>query len=145
MQLTRFTDFTLRTLIYLAIQPEGNKVPLHEIAEHFNMPRNHLIRISQKLSKLGYVKSARGINGGITLSKNPADINVGVVVRQTEKQLTPINCSELECPLVSKCRLERILDEAKQAFLAELDRYTLVDLVSSKRNIRTLLQVDISA
>lgn len=139
MQLTRFTDFSLRTLIYLAIQPTEAKVSLQQICDHFNMPRNHLIRISQKLSQLGYIETRRGQKGGLSLARDTSDINIGRVVREMENQLDPIACEEIDCPISNRCQLQRILGRARDAFLAELDRYTLADLAKSGGYIIELL------
>jgi Rrf2 family nitric oxide-sensitive transcriptional repressor len=141
MQLTRFTDFSLRTLIYLAIQPTEAKVSLQEICDHFNMPRNHLIRISQKLSQLGYVASRRGQKGGLSLAMDTGDINLGRVVREMENHLDPIPCAEIDCPISNRCQLQGILERARDAFLAELDRYTLADLAKSGAYIIELLDI----
>lgn len=141
MQLTRFTDFSLRTLLYLAIHPRESKIPLQEIGDYFNMPRNHLIRVSQKLSQLGYIATRRGQKGGLSLALEANAINIGRVVRQMENHLDPIPCEEIECPLSKRCQLEGILDRARNAFLAELDRYTLADLAASGTYIIDILNM----
>jgi Rrf2 family nitric oxide-sensitive transcriptional repressor len=145
MQLTRFTDFSLRTLIYLAIQPTDSRVSLQEICDHFNMPRNHLIRISQKLSQLGYVATRRGQKGGLSLARDAGDINLGRVVREMENHLDPIPCAEIDCPISNRCQLQGILERARDAFLAELDRYSLADLAKSGAYIIELLNIPRSA
>ncbi|MBD3669438.1 MAG: Rrf2 family transcriptional regulator [Gammaproteobacteria bacterium] len=140
MQLTRFTDFSLRTLIYLAIQPGDEKVSLQRICDHFNMPRNHLIRVSQRLSQLGYVNSSRGQKGGLTLARKPSEINIGQVVREMENQLEPIPCEDIACPLASRCQLEGILGAARDAFLDELGKYRLSDLTQNGESILHFLR-----
>jgi Rrf2 family nitric oxide-sensitive transcriptional repressor len=145
MQLTRFTDFSLRTLLYLAIQPNDSKVSLQAIGDHFNMPRNHLIRVSQKLSQLGYVATRRGQKGGLSLALDAADINLGRVVRQMENHLDPIPCAEIDCPISNRCQLQGILDRARNAFLEELDRYSLADLAVGGGYILDMLTMPRSA
>lgn len=145
MQLTRFTDFSLRTLMYLAIQPGDSKISLQEIGDHFNMPRNHLIRVSQKLSQLGYVATRRGQKGGLSLARDASEISIGRVVREMENQLDPIPCEDIECPISNSCKLQGILDRARNAFLAELDKYSLADLAVGGNNIIDLLEIKRSA
>jgi len=145
MQLTRFTDFSLRTLLYLAIQPDDSKISLQQIGDHFNMPRNHLIRVSQKLSQLGYIATRRGQKGGLSLALDAADINIGRVVREMENHLDPIPCAEIECPISNRCQVEGIMDRARNAFLAELDRYSLADLAVGGSYIIDLLTIKRSA
>lgn len=145
MQLTRFTDFSLRTLLYLAVTPHNNRVSLQEIGDHFNMPRNHLIRVSQKLSKLGYVATRRGQKGGLSLAMDASEINLGKVVREMENHLDPIPCADIECPINDHCSLQGILGRARDAFLSELDRYCLADLAKSGDYIFMLLEMKRSA
>ena len=76
MRLTKHTDFSLRVLIYLSLQPTGKLVNNTEIAQHFEIPKNHLIKVVHKLSKLGYIHTKRGRSGGITLAKSPEKIKI---------------------------------------------------------------------
>ena len=136
MQITRYTDYSLRVLMYLAIKG-STRVTISEIAEQYGISRNHLVKVVHNLSKLGYVATVRGKTGGMTLALPPAEINVGEVVRRTEKQLDVIDCHTPRCPLVPACELRSALAEARDAFLHVLDRYTLTDLVRSPAQLRS--------
>lgn len=128
MQITRYTDYSLRVLMYLAIKG-STRVTISEIAEQYGISRNHLVKVVHNLSKLGFVATVRGKTGGMTLARPPAEINVGDVVRRTEKQLDVIDCATPVCPLVPACELRTALSQARDAFLHVLDGYTLHDLV----------------
>ena len=128
MQITRYTDYSLRVLMYLAIKG-STRVTISEIAEQYGISRNHLVKVVHNLSKLGYIATVRGKTGGMTLARSPVAINVGDVVRRTEKQLDVIDCTTPICPLISGCELRSALSQARDAFLQVLDRYTVADLV----------------
>ena len=142
MQLTRHTDYALRVLLFVAVQPEGGRTTVSEISERFEVPRNHMVKIVHRLGRLGYLTNRRGKGGGIWLAVAPEEINLGEVVRNMEPTLDVIDCTRPWCPVAPACRLKPLLDEARDAFLAVLDRYTLADIVQNEARLRTLLQIE---
>ncbi|MCE9786052.1 Rrf2 family transcriptional regulator [Shewanella chilikensis] len=140
MQLTRYTDFGIRTLMYLAIQPERETLfRIAEITEVFDLSPNHVSKIVHHLGKLGYLQTIRGKSGGFRLGMAPEKINVGALVRALENSLAPIDCSKPYCRLTPACQLKGVLAQAVDAYLAVLDRYTLADIVSNQQELRALL------
>ncbi|MDR5902525.1 MULTISPECIES: Rrf2 family transcriptional regulator [Halomonas] len=144
MHLTRFTDYSLRVLLYLAVKGEERST-ITEIAERFDISRNHLMKVVQDLSHHGYITSIRGKHGGLLLKREPESIVLGELIRRTERDLTLVECfgDDNECLITPACRLKHILAEALGAFLAVLDGYTLEDLLGSRRQpLIQLLQLD---
>jgi Rrf2 family nitric oxide-sensitive transcriptional repressor len=142
MQLTRYTDYSLRVLIFLAIQPPERRSTINEIAERFEISRNHLVKIVHRLGQLGYVRTIRGKGGGLCIGAAPGEINLGAVVRDTEATLDVINCTDPYCPVAPACRLKGVLNEARDAFLAVLERYTLADLIHNRAQLASLLRME---
>lgn len=142
MRLTRFTDNALRALVYLALDP--NDIPtVGEVARKMGMSEDHLLKVVQRLSQLGYVKTIRGRNGGMRLAKSADEIVVGEVIRRTEDNMSLVPCfdpTEVTCPISAACGLAPALDEALQAFLTTLDRYTVADLLGKRSELRHLAQ-----
>lgn len=131
MQLTRYTDLSLRVLILLAtIAPES--LTIAEIAKRLDISRNHLMKVVQGLSQDGFIEARRGAGGGNRLAVAAEKLTVGQVVRATENNLQLVNCYEPACPIAGVCRLEGVLDEAREAFLKVLDGYTLRDLSKNR-------------
>jgi len=145
MQLTRYTDYSLRVLIYVALREEGTQATINEICDHFDMPRNHLIKVVQRLGQLGYLHTQRGKGGGLRLGKPAQEIVVGDVVSEMEHNLDVVDCTSPDCPLMGGCRLRSVLDEAMEAFMAVLARYTLNDLIRQPAKLRILLDMSKSA
>ncbi|WP_432696182.1 Rrf2 family transcriptional regulator [Marinobacterium sp. YM272] len=141
MQLTKYTDFALRTLIFLGIQPSGERVTITQVSEHFDIPRNHLIKIVHHLAKAGFIDTVRGKGGGIRLGKPSAEINLRELVEATEETLRPVNCAHPCCPIAGHCNLQGILFGAQEAFLNELGKHTLADLCGSDSNMSELLHL----
>ena len=138
MNITRFTDYSLRTLIYLALH-EHELTTIKEIAESYDISKNHLMKIVQELNTKGYLVAIRGKNGGIKLSRHPSLINIGELVREVEQNSALVECfgSDNKCVITPSCQLKDIFSEAMESFFSCLDKYTLADLL--KDNDRSQL------
>ncbi|RLM19058.1 transcriptional repressor NsrR [Brenneria alni] len=141
MQLTSFTDYGLRALIYMASLPGGQMTSISEVTEVYGVSRNHMVKIINQLSRAGFVMAVRGKNGGIRLGKPAELICLGDVVRELEP-LSLVNCNHNFCHISSACRLKQMLHQAVQNFLYELDQYTLADLVKENPPLYKLLLVE---
>jgi len=135
MQLTRFTDYSLRVLMHLAYR-KGELCTIGAIAASHSISENHLMKVVHQLARLGYVETLRGKGGGIRLAQPPEKIRVGAVVRDVEETLAPAECLDegrhSACRLLPACRLQSVLRDAQHAFLQHLDGYTLRDLLNTR-------------
>jgi len=132
MKLTRHTDYALRLLMTLALQPEAPRT-IDDVARSFRISADHLRKVAQTLARAGFIRTARGRGGGVKLARAPAAIVLGAVVRATEESFALVECQAPEaahCAIAAACVLPRPLQLAVQAFLEVLDRYTLADLVT---------------
>lgn len=135
VRLTLYTDYSLRVLMYLAVQPE-RLVTIDEISRAYDISRAHLMKVVHALGRAGFVETSRGRGGGLRLARPLDSIAVGDVVRRTEDRMDLVECFD---PATSRCRIEPVcalrkaLEEASDAFLATLDGYTLADLVARRR------------
>jgi Rrf2 family nitric oxide-sensitive transcriptional repressor len=136
MRLTRYSDYALRVLIYLATRPE-ELCAISDISRAYDISQNHLMKVVSDLAGAGYVTSLRGRNGGIRLARPARDINVGDVVRHTEEGFDLVDCAS--CVIAPACGLTGVLGEALSAFMTVLDGYTLADLVHKRSRLRSLL------
>jgi len=142
MRLTNFSDYSIRVLLYLSVHNE-RLVNIKEIADSYQISKNHLMKVIYQLGKLGYIKTIRGRNGGIRLAKEPSEINIGQLVRKTEEDFNIVECFCIEnnkCPITSICTVQGVLHQALHAFLEVLDAYTLQDISENKINLRHLLR-----
>jgi Rrf2 family nitric oxide-sensitive transcriptional repressor len=130
MRLTDYTDYTLRVLMFCALNPERS-VTISEMAESHCVSKNHLMKIVNDLARQGLLQTTRGRGGGLRLLKKPAEINIGAVVRQTETDFRLVECFDSNhnsCTLTARCQLKQVFSQALQSFMAELDRVTLADV-----------------
>jgi Rrf2 family nitric oxide-sensitive transcriptional repressor len=141
MRMTYRTDYALRVLIYLAMRP-GHVCTVNDIAETYDLSRNHLIKVAQTLRDLGFVETSRGRSGGIRLALPPGDIPVGDLVRATEDDFSLVECMMAQgnnCRISPGCMLKGMFAEALAAYMAVLDRYTLADIVRNRAVLAGLL------
>lgn len=134
MHITRYTDYALRVLIYLGTKGDELST-IKEIANRFQISKNHLMRVVHDLQLKGYVETIRGKNGGLRLRLRPEDVNIGRVVRDMEPNLTLAECfgTGNACLITPACELKHVLYRALQAFLGVLDDCTLSDLLAQQR------------
>lgn len=134
MHLTLHGEYSLRVLIYLAAHP-GRYVSTQEISDAYGVSHHHLVKVVHGLGKRGFLAVKRGRSGGITLGRDPDRIRIGDVVRAMEPQFHLAECFDTEtntCPIVPVCGLKPVFVGALKAFLAELDRHTLADVMGAR-------------
>jgi Rrf2 family nitric oxide-sensitive transcriptional repressor len=144
MELSRFSDYSLRVLIYAAAR-DGEKVTWSELAQAYRISHHHLVKIVHFLGRLGFLHNRRGRCGGILLGRKAVDIRVGDVIRKTETHFNLVECFDAAsdtCRISPTCRLKGVFQEATQAFLDVLDHYTIEDLVESRSSILRLLSLN---
>jgi Rrf2 family nitric oxide-sensitive transcriptional repressor len=144
VQLTRYSDYSLRVLTYLAVDPD-RLVTIESIAQSYDISKAHLMKVVHQLGLGGYLETVRGRGGGLRLARRPEEIRIGDVVRATEGNMALVECfdpASSQCVIEPVCGLRSVLNEALTAFLTVLDGYTLADLVARRRKpLSRLLEV----
>ena len=140
MQLTKFSDYALRVLMY-AHAAGDRRVTIEEMAASYRISRTHLMKVVNALTRAGYLTAVRGRSGGLTLAR-PADaIRLGEVIRSTEPDFALVECFATgnRCVVSACCRLPRVLNQALVAFLAALDQHTVASVALKPRDFRRVL------
>lgn len=138
MQINSFSDFSLRTLMYLALN-QDRLVTSKEIAASYDLSFDHIAKVAQFLTRHGYVESIRGRYGGMRLARKPDDISIGEVLRLAEAGTGLVECmrpgnKDVHCKLAKFCGLTPLLMDANEAFYKSLDNKMLSDALP-KRNV----------
>lgn len=132
MQLTRFSDYALRLLMYVARADGSRQITIAEVGQQFEISHHHLVKVAARLSKLGWITATRGRHGGLELGPQAQQLTIGTILRELEGHKPVIDCDNPPCALNGNCRLRRALDEAEQAFYGALDTVTLADVTGSQ-------------
>ena len=131
MQLTSYTDYSLRALLYLGTH-QGRLVTISEISDFHKISRNHMVKVVHNLGKHHFIQTVRGKSGGIRLACDPANIILADVVRLTEPHMNIQECFSKEtntCPLINNCKLTGVLYRARQGFMDVFEKTTLADML----------------
>ncbi|MFT3736258.1 MAG: Rrf2 family transcriptional regulator [Rhodocyclaceae bacterium] len=144
MKLTTFTDYSLRVLMYLALDPD-RLATIQAIAEAYEISENHLMKVVHHLAKSGLVESLRGKGGGIRLAVPPEDIRLGRVIREAEGDTPIVECfsDHDTCRITPNCKLAGVLARSFAGLYAALDEYTLADLIEKPKPLQNILQIQV--
>jgi Rrf2 family nitric oxide-sensitive transcriptional repressor len=137
VQLTLFSDYSLRIALYLACHPD-RLCSVDEISRAYGISRAHLVKVVQRLTELGTVSATRGRGGGLRLARPPQEINIGALVRATEPHFDVVECFDMKtntCPIAPACGLKGTLLRARQAFLDVLDGQVLADYLPRRERL----------
>ena len=140
MKLTTFSDYTLRVLMFLALNRD-RLATIPEIASAYGISENHLMKVVHQLARSGVIESVRGKGGGVRLAREPEAIRLGQIVRVSEGNAPIVEClsDDAACRIAPACRLAAVLVRVFDALYAALDEYTLADLVHAPRGLKALL------
>ncbi|REK18956.1 MAG: Rrf2 family transcriptional regulator [Planctomycetota bacterium] len=138
MRLTTHTDFALRTLMYLATQ--GGRATAGQVAQLYGISTHHLGKVVNNLARLGYVRSVRGIGGGIELAREPREVRLGDVIEAFEGNMHLLDCVATDnvCAIESFCKLKGVLAEAERLQLDYFNQITLADVAPTRRQLARL-------
>lgn len=128
MRLTKFTDFSMRVLLFAAAHPLA-RVTIEETAAYFEISQAHVKKVVLTLSRGGFLRGIRGRSGGFALARAPEEINLGAVLRLTEPDFGLFECfmTGNACMISRPCKLPNVAHEALMAFLAVFDRHSLAE------------------
>lgn len=96
MHLTRFTDLSLRVLMYLTYRNRSTLVTVNELAEKFDWSRNHIVKVAHFLHTKGWIVSYRGRTGGLELARDPRNIVLGILFANL-KGASPYSTATVLC------------------------------------------------
>lgn len=141
MQLKRYSDYSLRALIYLGLHPD-RRCTIREIAGAYGISQNHLMKLTHRLGQQGFIETSRGRKGGLKLAMPASEIRLGDVFRVTEGDVHLVECfrdpAGNTCPIAGPCVLTNVLDSALAAFINVLDRHTLQDLLAPSQALHAI-------
>ncbi|WP_342757000.1 Rrf2 family transcriptional regulator [Kineothrix sedimenti] len=132
MKISTKGRYAVRVMIDLALNNTGEYVKVKQIAERQGISEKYLEQIIAILNKAGYVKSARGAQGGYRISGSPENYTVGMILRLTEGSLCPVACLEdevNECERCDTCETLGVWKELNDAIDKVVDGVTIANLI----------------
>lgn len=138
MKLSIYSDYAMRVMIHLAAKDES-LTSIRQVATIYDISQNHLMKVVQDLAGAGFIEAIRGRGGGIRLAQPANQINLGAILRHTEKLTDLFVCDG--CIIAPACGLPIVLRQATAAFVAVFDQYTLADVARRKSDLAALLSI----
>lgn len=142
MNLKKYTDFSLRVLIFTGLKPQEKLSTIKEVSDVYSISPEHLRKVVHDLTKRGLLISARGRNGGFRLAKPASDINIGLLIRSLESDFNLLECFDKgtnHCVISPGCSLKHVLSKALFQFFKVLEEYTLEDLIQNEEELKELM------
>jgi Rrf2 family nitric oxide-sensitive transcriptional repressor len=131
MQLTYFSDYALRLVLYLAAHPD-RVVSVNEVSRAYVVSPHHMVKVARLLIDRGIVAAVRGRRGGLRLNVPAERLTLGALVRLTEPHFDIVECFDAAlntCPIAPACGMKGVLQQARGAFLDVLDEHTIADFL----------------
>ncbi len=136
MKISTRGRYALRMMLDLAAAPADEFITIKSIAARQEISEKYLEQIITVLSRGGFVKSARGAQGGYKLSKPAEEYTVGMILRLIEGSLVPVACMEDEpnqCPRCEECVTLDVWKQLNDAISGVVDNITLAQLVNNQK------------
>ena len=132
MRISTKGRYATRLMLDLALHYECGYIPLKAVSQRQNISDKYLEQIITQLSRAGFVRSARGAQGGYQLMRPPEAYTIGEILRTTEGSLAPVSCldtSGYECEMAQSCVTMEVWKKIEDAVNGVVDHITLADLV----------------
>jgi Rrf2 family cysteine metabolism transcriptional repressor len=146
MKISARDEYACSAVLDLALNYEGESpVRVQDIAQRQHIPTKFLFQIMQILKRVDIVRSRRGTEGGYTLTRPPAQITVGDVIRAVSGPFVQLSCLDSgniadECGKQSACQFKPIWADVDRAISGVLNSVTFEELVRRERmNQRQLM------
>lgn len=136
MYITKHTDYAFRVLIYLAAQSDDKRITIQEISKFYDISKNHLMKVVQELSNMGFINTTRGAHGGMKLAIAPHRIQLSSIIAYMESTLISDNnlheCDPKTCNGKNCCELKILLSDAQQSYMSHLTQYSIADIIPER-------------
>ena len=134
MKISTKGRYALRLMLDLAFNYTGDYITIKNIAKRQEISEKYLEQLITQLNKAGFVKSARGAQGGYMLAKTPEEYTIGEILRIMEGNLAPAPCiGDVPCLRASECVTLEIWQQLQDAINNVIDNITLADLVTRQK------------
>lgn len=132
MQITRQSEYAIRTMLELAQAPAEEFISAKYIAERQEVPEDFLKKTVKLLAMADLVITQRGTNGGVRLAKPADQVTLADIIAAVEGPISLNLCLSpgYNCPNQPTCPVSRNLARAQRALLTELQRETLADMLA---------------
>lgn len=129
--ITRDTDYAVRALCFMAQRPDET-VSVTDLCSQFDLPRQYLRQVLQRLARNGILDSFRGQGGGFRLRKKSSDILLTDVIKIFQGRIDFTRCifRGNVCPYTGACPLRKTIKRIERDAVKQLQATTIAGLVA---------------
>ena len=127
--------YALRVMVNFAQRPQGEYVPLKEIAEAEGISQKYLESIMTTLSKAVFVDAVHGKGGGYRLNRKPEGYTIGSILKLTEGSLAAVSCTSqgaAACARSECCQAKPMWDKLDKLIDDFFEGITLADILNEQ-------------
>ncbi|MDO5852707.1 MAG: Rrf2 family transcriptional regulator [Thermoplasmata archaeon] len=142
MKISTRGRYALRIMLDVAMNSNGKPVSFKEVSQRQNISLKYMEQIGALLTRAGFLRSVRGAQGGYNLVGVPADYTIGMILRVTEGQLSPVPCladGKNSCPNSADCLTIPLWEKLNDAIFDVIDNMTLQDLIDIGKERRIIV------
>lgn len=138
LKLSRRLDYAILALSRLSGRFGREPISARQLAEESRIPSAILANILKDLTRVGMVRSSRGIHGGYELAVPPAQLSVAQMIQALEGPIRLVDCVELPglsadpapvCLLEESCQTKAPLRKLHQRIQSVLEELSFADLI----------------
>ena len=146
MRISYKCDYALKVLLELALNVDNGVLSSQELSKKLDIPLKFLEQVLSELRKGGFIESKRGNMGGYVLVGTPEKITLGMVIRQIDGPVEPIECIDPKyknCRDRYSCAFKSVWIRVDKAVTDIIDKVTLEDIVRDTRAAQEALNFSI--
>ncbi len=132
--LSQTAEHALRACLFLAQQPEGERVPAEVIADAIGAPRNYMGKTLNQLARHRILSSVRGPKGGFRLEVDPQRLTIADLSEPFDPPDTGSMClmGGVPCSERNPCRAHRVWSAVKAQARRGYAETTIADLLAGR-------------
>lgn len=148
MKISYRGDYVLKIILDLSLVFGKGIRSIKDISKRQDIPEKFLEQIITTLKRAGYVKTIRGAKGGVLLSKDPAEITLGEIIRLVDGPTSPIACVSrsgyASCDFENRCAFRDVFRDIRDRVNDIVDQTTFADMVAKARRMGEMETIDYS-
>lgn len=137
MKISTKGRYGITAMYELALHYGKGPESLKMVAERQHISEHYLEQLMGGLRRAGFVRSVRGAQGGYELTRDPAAITVGDVIRALEGPIAPVDCviddTSDYCFRADSCVTRNIWAKVRDSINEVVDSITLADLCKEEK------------
>jgi Rrf2 family transcriptional regulator, iron-sulfur cluster assembly transcription factor len=146
IRINRQTDYAIRVILSLAKRDGSTRASTAEIQQEMLIPPSLAQRIVAELARGGFVQTFPGRDGGLTLARDPKEINLRQIVEHFEGKIFVSDCllGKGECPFDNNCPVRCRWARLQSTIMQELEQITFADLAQEALSVESLASLGIA-